>query len=167
MGRRLEITGWSIFGTALVAALVLLQFDGPEWLIATTLWTCFAVAVPLVFVDLRSRWQEMSSYAAVLGPSRFWLLIAGTLVFIALFAGANIWLSDKIGWPEAYGFSCHGRGCWIDDLSHSPMLLRGGSSYELGLFALIWTLPSFLVGCLIYAAIKRLGSKRDKIQPMD
>jgi len=44
-------------------------------------------------------------------------------------------------------------------------LLRGGSAHELALFALLWLLPAFIVGCAIYAISKR--RRRDRIQPMD
>lgn len=101
-----------------------------------------------------------------LGTFRFWVLVSGTVLFIMLFAMGGIWLSEKIGWPEAYGFACHGRGCFFQDLANSPMLLRGGSAYELGLFALLWLFPAFLIGLLIYALFKRL-KRDDHIRPMD
>lgn len=102
-----------------------------------------------------------------LASFKLWLLIVATIVFILLWAGCEIWLSNKLGWPEAYGFSCHGRGCFFEDLSHSPRLLRGGSVYEVELFAMIWLLPAFLVGTLVYAFIKWLFRPQSYIRPMD
>ena len=107
----------------------------------------------------------MSGYALILGPMRFRAIFGGTVVFTLLLAGADMWLASKIGWPEAYGFDCRGRGCWIDNLSHSPKLLRGGSAYEIGLFALLWLLPAVVVGCAVYAIFKR--RRRNPLQPMD
>ena len=108
---------------------------------------------------------ELRGYSKILGSFRTWALGVGTVLFILLFAAADIWLSNKIGWPESYGFNCRGRGCWIDNLSHSPELLRGGSSYELGLFALLWLFPAVIIGCAIYALVRR--RRRNAIQPMD
>lgn len=109
--------------------------------------------------------SELKGYHAALGPVRFWCLLLGTVSFSLLLAGADIWLSDKIGWPEAYGFQCHGRGCWLQNWIHSPKLLRGGSPYELGLFALLWWMPAVVGGCLVYALVKR--RRRNRAHPMD
>lgn len=98
------------------------------------------------------------SYVAV-GPTRFWLMAAGTLALIATLSGLDIWLSQKTGWPEAYGFQCHGRGCTLTYLIHSPQLIHGGSIYELCLFALLWLLPAFLIGCGVYAIVRRIRRK--------
>lgn len=115
---------------------------------------------------LRYAKGELSVSYTSLGPLRFSLIIAGTILLILLIAAGDIWLSDKIGWPEAYGFSCHGRGCYIQDLTHSLKLLRGGSAYELGLFALIWWLPALIVCILIYALF-RWRSRRNSTQPLE
>jgi len=100
-----------------------------------------------------------------LGPARFWTWMAITLAVIAGFVGLTLWLKNAVGWPESYGFRCHGKGCWIDDLWHSPALLRNGGKYELGLFALIWSMPTFLFGCLIYALVKK--RRRNPILSLD
>lgn len=115
---------------------------------------------------LRHVWADLAESRKTLESLRFWLLVAGTVLFILLLAAGEMWLSDKVGWPEAYGFDCHGRGCFIQDLIHSPKLLRGGSVYEFGLFALLWALPAILVGVLVYAAFKRL-SRGNHIGPMN
>ena len=115
---------------------------------------------------LRHLQLELAGPRKVLGSVRFWLLMVGTVLFILLLAAGDIWLSDKIGWPERYGFGCRGRGCFFEDLAHSPQLLRGGSMYELALFALLWLLPAIIVGVLIYALFKRLN-RRDHIRPME
>lgn len=167
MGRPhvLENVGWVIWGAFLALTFLLLKVDGPEWLVTALLWVLFTLAVPLMFVQFRRRWREMNGLAAELDPIRFSAFLAGTVVFVLSLAAADMWLSSKIGWPEAYGFTCHGRGCRIDYLIHSPALLRGGSIYELSLFALLWFMPAILVGCAAYAIFKR--RRRNPIQPMD
>lgn len=161
----LELVGWLISGAFLAAALLLLSLDGQDWIVGSLMGLSFAALVPLLFLDFRRDWQEMSGYRSQLGSLAFWTLIVGTVVFILLFAGADIWLSSKIGWPDAYGFHCQGRGCWIENLSHSPKLLAGGNKYELGLFALLWSLPAVSVAFVLYALVKR--KRRSRIQPMD
>lgn len=116
---------------------------------------------------LRHLQVELAGHRKALGSVRFWLLVVGTVGVILLLAAGDIWLSDKIGWPEAYGFDCHGRGCFFENLAHSPRLLRGGNIYELGLFALFWLLPAFLVAVLIYALFKRSSRRRNRFQPLD
>lgn len=132
--------------------------------LALSVSICWGVFVTWRY--LRHLRMEVTGTPTALGSLRFWLLVAGTVLFILLLAAGNIWLSDKIGWPEAYGFDCRGRGCFFQDLTHSPKLLRVGSGYELGLFALLWSLPAFIAGVLIYALFKRL-SRRKHVQPMD
>lgn len=95
------------------------------------------------------------------GAGTTWVVIVGTVLFILLIAAGDIWLSSKIGWPEAYGFDCHGRGCFFQDLIHSPKLLQGGSAYELGLFILLWSLPACVFGVLAYVLVKRLSRRNN------
>lgn len=109
--------------------------------------------------------SELRGYHADLGPFRFWAILTGTVLAILLLAGADMWLSDKIGWPEAYGFQCRGRGCLIENWMNSPKLLWGGSASELALFALLWWMPVVVVGCCFYALLRR--RRRNRIQPMD
>ncbi|MHA3793598.1 hypothetical protein [Sphingomonas sp. YL-JM2C] len=106
---------------------------------------------------------KLSQSRKAIGSKNTWLVMIATVIFILLVATGNIWLANQIGWPEAYGFNCHGRGCILQDMIHSPKLLERGNVYELGLFVLLWLLPTCLVGVLIYALIKRL-SRRDPIQ---
>lgn len=131
-------------------------------LAASTCWGLF-----VMWRYLRHLQVELAGTRETLGSVKFWLLVVGTVVFILLLAAGDMWLSDKIGWPEAYGFDCHGRGCFFEDLAHSPRLLRGGSAYELGLFALLWLLPAFLAGVLVYALFKRFSRRRNDIRPKD
>ncbi len=91
------------------------------------------------------------------GSRRPHLIVAGTMVLNAVLFGLLIWLSAETGWPDAYGFRCHGRACIMAYLSHSPQLLWGGSIYEIGLFTLLWLLPTFMVGAGIYALVRRLA----------
>ena len=84
------------------------------------------------------------------GLLRSSLLMLGTILFIIVWGTGDWWLSSKIGWPQAYGFQCYVRGCYFEYLAHSPKLLVGGRAYELGLFALLWSIPACAVVALIY-----------------
>lgn len=112
-----------------------------------------------------SRFSELREGYRELGPLRFSLLMGATLAVILTAAGIYAWLSEKIGWPDAYGFRCTGRGCLLSNLTHSPRLLEQAGAYELGLFAFIWFLPTFIFGCLVYAYLKR--RRRNRILPLD
>ena len=99
--------------------------------------------------------SRLKAYHKELGPLRFWSLLIATILFILLWVGADIWLSGKIGWPDSYGFHCS-RRCLIENAIHSPQLLRGGSVYELALFAHIWTMPAALAGIALWTVVKRV-----------
>jgi hypothetical protein len=94
------------------------------------------------------------------GLGRSYVIVIGTIVFILVWATGDSWLSSKIGWPQAYGFQCYGRGCWMKDLAHSPALLAGGSAYELALFALLWTIPACGMATLIYVFTRFMHRRR-------
>ena len=113
--------------------------------------------------DRLGHFQFVQLYRGV-GPKRFWFLIIGLTVAISCFAAVGIWLESQVGWPERYGFHCH-RKCLIEDLWHSPALLRDGGGYELGLFAFFWSMPAFVVGCLSFALLRR--RRRNPILPLD
>lgn len=102
------------------------------------------------------------------GPLRFAILFGGVLGFCVGMAALHIWLEGKTGWPRAYGFSCHGRGCWLDDLYHSPQLLKGVNGYTLALFAQIWSIPALTAAYIAVTHIRRRRRRRrDRIRPMD
>lgn len=72
------------------------------------------------------RWlNEQRRLYHALGPARYWTIMVGTVVFCIGFGTLVWWLSDKIGWPDAYGFQCRGKGCLFVELWHSPSLLQG------------------------------------------
>ncbi len=104
---------------------------------------------------LRHVTGELGQHRKALGTARTWAMVIGTILFILLWAASEVWLSNRIGWPESYGFACHGRGCLLQDLYHSPLLLNGGNAYELGLFAILWALPGCIGAAIIYALLKR------------
>ena len=106
--------------------------------------------------------SDLRSLHAALGPRRFWLLTFATIMFILVLAATKIWLEHKTGWPNAYGFHCRGRGCTIDDLIHSPALLRKGGRYEIGLFALLWLIPAVVLAAAIIILVKRVRGDRAK-----
>lgn len=68
------------------------------------------------------------------------------------------WLAGKIGWPEAYGFQCRGRGCFWVELAETPRLLRAATLYELLLFAWIWFMPAATAIAIMFVRATRRGS---------
>lgn len=104
---------------------------------------------------------EFRQHRKKLGTIRAWSIVIGSILFILLWAAGLTWLSNKIGWPERYGFDCHG-GCLLQDLYHSPLLLSGGSAYELGLFAVVWALPGGIGVAIICAMLTRNRSKENQ-----
>lgn len=112
------------------------------------------------FTDLKAAYGQ-------LGALRFTLIAVGTLAAILTFTIAFVILSDKIGWPENYGFTCR-RKCALDHMWHSPKLLAGGARDELLLFFVIWSIPlagaAFIVPSVLMCLLKR---RRDRVRPMD
>ena len=93
-----------------------------------------------------------------LGPVRFIATFLSVLAIILSFVALQVWLEGITGWPEAYGFHCHGK-CMIQNLWHSPALLHRATLSELGLFALIWFMPVLLLAVLIYALLKKRAQR--------
>jgi hypothetical protein len=110
--------------------------------------------------------SELKEYRTALGARGFWIVMAATVLVGLALVTPYIWLSGKIGWPHTYGFHCRGRGCWIDNLIHSPKLLQGGSDYELALFALIWWMPVVVACAAVYGFLKSRNRNRNPIRPM-
>lgn len=112
--------------------------------------------------------EQQKALYNTLGPFKF----AGLYLAIFAYLGACVWLlewlSDETGWREAYGFSCHGRGCWLTDLWHSRALLETANGYEIALFALLWHLP-VLAGTFIAVVLlrRKLKSHLNRIRQMD
>lgn len=102
------------------------------------------------FKDLASAYRQ-------LGPVRFSLIAGGTLAAILALAVPYVILSEKLGWPEAYGVNCP-RKCGALIIWHSPRLLAGGSADEVLLFGVIWAVP------LIAAVIMLLFILRRKLR---
>ncbi len=108
--------------------------------------------------------QERALYQA-LGPLRFFLLLAGLLALILGFLGIYWWLSARIGWPEAYGFECHGRRCLLDEAGQSHRLLRTARPDELMLFAWFWFAPvAFALTCAAIWLRRALAHRRNTIR---
>lgn len=107
----------------------------------------------------------------MLGRTRYWSLVVGTIIFCVGFGTLMWWLSEKTGWPDDYGFHCRGRGCELLYLMHSPELLARGGTYEIALFAALWFLPAILFGFLSWAfglrLIKWIKQRRNRIRSMD
>jgi len=118
----------------------------------------------------KDRYLEMQMIELYRGFG-FWrgtAILAGCLVLISPWVILDIWLSEEIDWPRAYGFSCGGRGCRFTQLWHSPMLLGSGNAYELAMFALLWSMPVLFAGITIAIGFVRYRKRRrDRILPMD
>jgi len=84
---------------------------------------------------------DLAAMYRVVGPLRFVLVAGGLMGAIIGFAIVYAALAGRIGWPEAYGFSCS-RKCLFAHMWHSRKLLEGGSGAELALFAMIWFVPA-------------------------
>lgn len=109
---------------------------------------------------------ELASAYRQLGPLRFSLIAGGTLAAILAVAIPLIILSEKVGWPEAYGFSCR-RKCLALHMWHSPKLLDGGSRDEVLLFLVIWSIPLMTGGVVITVLLRRwLKRHRARIRPL-
>jgi len=115
------------------------------------------------------RWlDEQRGYYYTLGPLRYWTLIGGTVLFCVGFGTLIWWLSEKTGWPDAYGFHCRGKGCWLTQLWHSPALLQNPNGYALALFATLWALPATTGTAVTFILARRaLARWRNRIRPMD
>jgi len=112
--------------------------------------------------------KQQKAFYHTLGPSKFVAISLATLVYIAVSALLSLWLSEETGWPEAYGFECHGRGCWLTYLWHSFELLKVGTGFEIALFALLWHLP-VTVGTFIAVvyARRKLKIYHERLRPLD
>jgi hypothetical protein len=101
-----------------------------------------------------------------MGAPRFILLFGGLTVFIVGFGTIGWWIADIIGWPDAYGFHCRGKGCLWIELGHSYKLLRAATLYELLLFAWLWFFPASTVTTIIFILTRRwIRRRRDRIRP--
>ena len=113
-------------------------------------------------------WEDQNAYYQSLGAARFIGLYAAMIAYLVVCVCLLTWLSDETGWPEAYGFRCHGRGCWTTYLWHSFDLLKRATFAEVALFALLWHLPA-IVGALVLIVVGRRRVKRwkNRIRPME
>lgn len=115
------------------------------------------------------RWldQQIGLFYA-LGPVRYWMIMVGTVVFAIGFGTLVWWLSEKIGWPDAYGFHCRGKGCLLTQLWHSPALLQNPNGYTLALFAVLWFIPATTgIAVTIILVRRALVRRRNRIRPME
>lgn len=80
----------------------------------------------------------------------------------------HMWLAEQVGWPDAYGFHCHGRGCFWIEMAHSYKLLKTAQIYELLLFAWLWLIPATTLSMIGFVLTRRwLIRYRNRIRPMD
>jgi hypothetical protein len=97
---------------------------------------------------------ELKESYRKLGPTRFWLVMLGTLTFISIGAA----LAITLDYPRAFGSTCHHK-CMVENYWYSPALLRRGSVLAYALFAWLWLIPAMIPAAFIYARIKK---RRDR-----
>ena len=85
------------------------------------------------------------------GAARFWLIILAVFAWI----GIGLWLQLGLHWRDHYGFQCHGRGCFLSDLWHSPTLLKHGAIGEYALFLWMWSMPASVAAAVIWARLRK------------
>jgi hypothetical protein len=85
----------------------------------------------------------------------FWAGMVVGITWIAVF----VWLSIDLGWPDNYGFHCHGKGCLFVEIWHSPTLLKHNRLKEFALFMCVWTLPALVLGVWAWVGWKKLKNK--------
>lgn len=111
------------------------------------------------FTNLAAAYRE-------LGPLRFAVFAGGTLAAILVLTSAYVALSERVGWPEAYGFSCS-RKCAGAVIWHSSKLLETGVADEVLLFLVIWSIPLSAVAIAVPILVMRwLKRRRERIRPM-
>ena len=93
------------------------------------------------------------------GPTRFVLIIVAAIIWM----GSDFWLQLKLDWPDGYGYTCHGKGCWITDMWYSPALLHRHSPYELGLFVCIWVPAAVLIAVIAYRGVRKLRARNSSL----
>lgn len=100
-----------------------------------------------------------------LGPRRFWTMMLALISLIFGWAALGIWLKTETGWPERYGFHCHGRGCLFVDMWHSPALLSHLDVYQIGLFLWIWSIPLFAIISFLWVRWRKQTRAQDLSAP--
>jgi len=102
-----------------------------------------------------------------MGPFRFFVFLGTLTIIIVGYGTIGWWLSERIGWPDGYGFHCQGRGCLWIELYHSNRLLETGRRDELILFAWMWLVPVATgVSVAIILGKRWAQRRRDRIRPL-
>lgn len=159
-GSRLETICLWVAGITSVGLMAFGQRAAQSRWIVLALIPALISVLLLLTLDIQRKWADMKALRESMPHGRFWSMIVGMLLLVLGYAWAIMWLRERIGWPERYGFTCHGRGCWLFDLRYSSRLLEVGSGEEWGLFLLIWAIPALLVVAAAYALVKRMHSRR-------
>lgn len=102
---------------------------------------------------------ELRESYRTLGPLRFWTIMGVLMAWL----GGGVWLQVAVGWPEAYGFHCRGKGCLFTDIWHSPVLLHHGGLLEWLLFAHFMTLPGIFLVALVIVVRRKFRQRRPRI----
>jgi len=97
--------------------------------------------------------------SAVAEPKgRWWKILLLTVVWVV----PTFWLKDKIGYPTSFGVErCHGRGCYLDDLYHSYLLVERHQLLDIATFLLIWAPFLGVIGWIVFGQLRRLASAAD------
>jgi hypothetical protein len=88
----------------------------------------------------------------ILGTTGCLMIVGGIVSWIAL----TVWLSDRLGWPDAYGYPCHlARGCWLQGLWDSSALLSHGGTLSYVLFVVLWLPQTAIITGYIYSFLQK------------
>ena len=102
---------------------------------------------------IRQPLAEMKRREAQEMPSWFLPGLGGALAWSALF----IWLAHETNWPRAYGFrgACVQRGCLLEAVIRSPVLLQHPSAYSVALFVWFAATAAAVLGIVLYSVITK------------
>lgn len=112
------------------------------------------------FRQIHDLWTQMGAARFVLF---FGLLSSATVAYVMF----GMWASDRIGWPEAYGFRCQGRGCVFIQMAQSYKLLQSPTLDELIVFAWLWAIIGPAIIAAVIIVIRRKWKRHSqRIRPL-
>lgn len=111
-------------------------------------------------------WRALKELCQEIGVFRVAALFLVIGTPLLAFAALSIWLAERVGWPEDYGFQCR-RKCVVSYMWHSPALLRDPSAASVALFVLIWAIPAGTLLVIAFVLVRRkLKAWKQRIRPM-
>ena len=96
-------------------------------------------------------------------PSRTWKLVAVALPVIGAYLFADSWLSQRTGWPQAFGLECSRSRCSSQEVIFSYKLLNDDDIYQYLMFVVV-NLPAIVFILLAIAAAIYARRQNDRAQ---